>query len=162
MGSAFTQPPTQMTPMADTALLPLLDDVLDGAFDDFRARLSEAGYGRIRPGHGCVFGHIDGDGSRLTELAAQSGFTKQAVGEAVADLESLGFVERAPDPGDGRAKIIRLTAEGEAAQATARLLFDEIEQRWAERYGAERIAALRELIEEIRADQREPATAVGA
>ena len=67
-----------------------------------------------------------------------------------------------PDPGDGRAKIIRLTTEGEAAQATARLLFDEIERRWAERYGAERVAALRELIEEIRADQREPATSVGA
>ena len=110
--------PIPMTPTTATALLPLLDDVLDGAFGDFRARLIEEGYGSIRPGHGCVFGHIDGGGSRLTDLASDSGFTKQAVGEAVADLESLGFVERAPDPDDGRAKIIRLTAEGEAAQSS--------------------------------------------
>ncbi|MEZ5060261.1 MAG: MarR family winged helix-turn-helix transcriptional regulator [Solirubrobacterales bacterium] len=153
--------PIPMTPTTATALLPLLDDVLDGAFGDFRARLIEEGYGSIRPGHGCVFGHIDGGGSRLTDLASDSGFTKQAVGEAVADLESLGFVERAPDPDDGRAKIIRLTAEGEAAQATAGRLFAEIERAWAESYGAERVALLRELIEEIRADQRKPAAAVG-
>ena len=33
--------------------------------------------------------------------------------------EKLGYVERAPDPEDGRAKVIRLTEEGAEARDTA-------------------------------------------
>jgi DNA-binding MarR family transcriptional regulator len=62
-------------------------------------------------------------------------------------------VERVPDPGDGRAKIIRLTARGRGAQALGRELIDEIEEEWADRFGAERIAALREALEAITAEQ---------
>ena len=74
------------------------------------ARMADAGFGDVREGHGCVFGFIDMEnGSRLTDLAEAAGFTKQAVGEAVAELERLGYLERAACPDDGRAKIIRLT-----------------------------------------------------
>ena len=62
------------------------------------SRLNEAGHPAIRQGHGCVFRFIHEGGSRLTDLAESSGLTKQAVGEVVADLEELGYVERAPDP----------------------------------------------------------------
>ena len=61
----------------------------------------------MRPGHGCVFGTIEPDGSRLTDLAERARMTKQTVGEVTTDLERLGYVERVPDPRDGRAKIIR-------------------------------------------------------
>ena len=37
--------------------------------------------------------------------------------EATADLERRGYVERVPDPDDGRVKIIRLTERGREAQA---------------------------------------------
>ena len=58
-------------------------------------RLREAGFDDVREGHGCVFGFIDMEnGSRLTDLAEGSGLTKQAVGEAVAELERLGYLER--------------------------------------------------------------------
>ena len=75
--------------------------------------------------------------------------TKQSVGEIVDDLVERGYVERIPDPDDRRAKLICLTERGEAAQAVGFALFAKIEERWAERYGAERIAGLRELLEEI-------------
>ena len=55
------------------------------------------------------------NGSRLTDLAEGAGFTKQAVGEAVAELERLGYLERAACPDDGRAKIIKLTDRGRDA-----------------------------------------------
>ena len=80
--------------------------------------LRPAGRARLRGaarGHGCVFGIIDDEGSRLTDLAARSGFTKQSVGEAVAELQKLGYVERVPDPADRRAKIIQLTPHGREA-----------------------------------------------
>lgn len=113
------------------------------------AEMAEAGYGDVRDSHGCVFGHVEPDGSRLTELANRAGITKQSVGEAVDDLERLGYVERVPDPKDGRAKIVQLTDRGRAAQETARGVFADIEAEWAERYGAERVSELRETLFEL-------------
>jgi DNA-binding MarR family transcriptional regulator len=136
-----------------TPLPALLDDLADTGFASFHPRLNEAGHPSIRQGHGCVFRFIDEDGSRLTDLAESSGLTKQAVGEVVADLEQLGYVERAPDPGDGRAKLIRLTERGGEARQTAIEIFGEIEREWEERFGAERVAAMRELLEEMRAER---------
>ena len=103
-----------------------------------------------------MFRFIHEGGSRLTELADSSGLTKQAVGEVVADLEQLGYVERAPDPGDGRAKLIKLTELGGEARQRAVDIFGDIEREWAERYGAERVAALRELLEEMTAERDGP------
>jgi DNA-binding MarR family transcriptional regulator len=135
-------------------LPPLLADVKEIAIDELHRRLRDEGHAGIRPGHGCVFRFINREGSRLTELSERSGFTKQAVGEAVQDLERLGYVERVADPADGRAKIIRLSERGWEAQGAALRIFAEIEQRWAERYGEERVATLRELLEEITASER--------
>ena len=64
-----------------------------------------------------MFGNIEPDGSRLTDLAERAHMTKQSVGEVTTELERRGYLERVPDPGDGRAKIIRLTERGRDAQA---------------------------------------------
>ena len=139
-----------------TQRLPLIR-LLDVAFDDFSEELAKrveaAGYTDLRPSHGCVFGTIDPDGSRLTDLAERAHMTKQSVGEAASDLVRRGYVERVPDPSDGRAKIIRLTARGREAHAIGRGLIDELERDWAERFGEERIAALREALEAITAER---------
>ena len=134
-----------------TPLPALLDDLASDSFVEFRARLREAGHPTIRQGHGCVFRFIHEGGSRLTDLAESSGLSKQAVGEVVDDLEKLGYVERAQDPQDGRAKVIRLTKRGADAHRTALEIFAEIERNWTERHGAERVRTMRELLEEIAA-----------
>jgi DNA-binding MarR family transcriptional regulator len=134
-------------------LAALLSDASEAMLVEFRAALIEAGYTDIRPTHGCVFRFVHEDGMRLTELASRAGVTKQSAGEIVDDLVGLGYVERFPDPADRRAKLIRLTAKGEVARGIGAGLFQEIEQHWADRYGAERIAALRNLLEQIAADQ---------
>jgi|SRR5437764_2061854 len=139
-----------------TTQVPLIA-LLDGALHEFQAELHErvhaAGYSDIRPGHGCVFGTIEEDGSRLTDLAGRANMTKQSVGEAASDLELRGYVERVPDPEDGRAKIIRLTDKGREAQAVGRRLIAELEADWAERYGEERVAALRDALEAVTAER---------
>ena len=119
------------------------------AEDEFFGRLHSLGFETVRPGHGCVFGHIEPEGSRLTDLAARAGYTKQTVGDVTSELEQMGYVERVPDPEDKRAKIIRLTARGRQAQKVGQGLIADVEAEWAERYGAKRVAALRELLEEI-------------
>jgi DNA-binding MarR family transcriptional regulator len=129
----------------------LLDVVKEAMLAEFRGQLLATGYADIRPTHGCVFRFVRDEGMRLTELAGLAGMTKQSVGELVDDLVALGYVERLPDPADRRAKLIRLTERGKEAQGIGFGLFAKVEERWAERYGPERLAELRELLEELAA-----------
>src|SRR3954463_4777042 len=148
----------------------LLMEVKAAAVQKLFARLRERGFEQVREGHGCVFGFIDLDnGSRLTEIADSAGLTKQAVGEAVAELEELGYAERLPDPPDKRgennkptptdkrAKIIKLPPRGVDACLSGRRLFSEIEREWADEVGPELVSALREATERIAAIEREAA-----
>lgn len=75
-------------------------------------RLQQAGYGDLRISHLVVFQHIDPAGSRLTELAAKAQMTKPSMGYLVEYLEAAGYVERLPDPSDGRARLVHLTERG--------------------------------------------------
>jgi DNA-binding MarR family transcriptional regulator len=127
----------------------LMEVVQDALFAEFREELVESGYGDIRPTHGCVFRFIREEPLRLTELATLAGMTKQSSGEVIDNLVDLGYVKRVPDPQDRRAKLLCLTERGEEAQKTGLGLFKKVEQRWAKRYGPERFAQLRELLEEI-------------
>jgi DNA-binding MarR family transcriptional regulator len=136
----------------------LLNEVKVAAVRRLFERLREEGFEHVREGHGCVFGFIDiENGSRLTELAERAGLTKQAVGEAATELEELGYAERVPDPTDRRAKIIKLTPGGVEACLTGRRIFAEIEREWAEQFGEELVANMREAAERIAASEREAA-----
>ena len=146
--------------MPPRALPALLTEVKNAVLRRFFARLQESGFEDVREGHGCVFGFIDVEhGSRLTDLAERSGLTKQAVGEAATELERLGYLKRVPDPRDRRAKIIMLTPRGVEAVATGRRLFAEIEREWAEEFGDELLAGLREAVERISSAERDQAHA---
>jgi DNA-binding MarR family transcriptional regulator len=140
-------------------LPPLLSEAKEAAIDDLHRHLAEKGYGEIRPSHGCVFRYVGEEGMRLTELAELTGFTKQAVGEFVAELEQKGYVERIPDPADRRAKSIRLTKRGAQASRLAQEYFVEIERRWAKEIGVKKMLALREALEQIVELERAPAEA---
>ena len=140
-----------------TTELPMIR-LLGVAFDEFSEeltrRLTTTPYSDIRPGHGCVFGGIDPErGSRLTDLAERAMMTKQSVGEVTSDLEQRGYVRRVADPEDGRAKIIELTPKGREAYFLGRRLIDELEHDWAERFGEDRVAALREVLEAVHAER---------
>ncbi len=127
----------------------LMDLAVDAMYVDFRRLLEDTPYTDVRPTHGCVFRFVHGDGMRLTELATKAGLTKQSVGEVVDDLTGLGYIERFPDPTDKRAKLIRLTEKGLDAQRIGFASFDKLEADWAETFGADRIGALRSLLEDI-------------
>lgn len=129
----------------------LLELAYDAVIEEFRAELERSEFSDIRLTHGCVFRYMKVGGLRLTEIAERGNMTKQSAGEIVDDLVMLGYVQRVPDPDDRRAKLIRLTERGTAAQTFGFRLLAEIEERWGERYGAERVADLRAMLEEIAA-----------
>jgi hypothetical protein len=69
--------------------------------------LADRGFSEIRPAHSSVVRHIAASGSRLTDLAARAGMTKQSMAYLVESLARDGFLSVGPDPLDGRAKLVR-------------------------------------------------------
>ena len=112
-------------------------------------RLAAAGHDHIRAAHGAVFSYMPSQGARLTDLARRAQITKQSMGELVRDLEGMGYVERAPDPSDRRALIIRYTDRGRLADRIGVKAIRELEARWSRAVGGQRMAELRAVLEEI-------------
>lgn len=114
-------------------------------------RLAERGHGDVRAAHGAVFQFLDDDGTSVSELARRAQIAKQSMAELVGHLERTGHVERVPDPSDGRARLVRATRRGLEVFAISRELVAELDARIAERLGADRVAELRGLLEDLRA-----------
>lgn len=111
--------------------------------------LAERGFADFRPAHGTIGQHLADRGSRVTELAQFVQLTKPTVVYLVNDLERLGYVERVPDPSDGRAKLVRLTSRGAQAQEAAREIVAQIEDDWSRIFGRRDFTALRTLLERL-------------
>jgi DNA-binding MarR family transcriptional regulator len=112
--------------------------------------VAAAGYGDMTEGQSRIFQRIAAQGSRLTDLAEQAQVTKQTAGILVDQLETLGYVERTPDPDDGRARRIRITERGHASIAVARAAIAQIEAEWTAHLGARRMNQLRDALTALR------------
>jgi DNA-binding MarR family transcriptional regulator len=112
-------------------------------------RFAERGHGQVRAAHGNVLQFLDDRGTRVSVLAARAQMTKQSMAELVAHLERHGYVERVPDPGDRRAKLVRATRKGGEVYAIAREFVAELEAAWTARMGEAKMRRLRELLVEL-------------
>ena len=97
-----------------------------------------------------VAARIAPNGSRVSDLAEQARVTKQSAASLVEQLEKAEYVERVPDPTDGRARLVRLTPRlrrvAEAADAeVARVLAE-----WADHIGNDRLQQLHEILRDLR------------
>lgn len=120
------------------------------AMDDRVVRaMREAGYGTTVAQARLAQRIADG-GSRLTDLAESAQVTKQTASLLVAALEREGLVERVPDPGDGRARLIRFTDRGRAASQRAMEVVMGVEREWTEHLGPELAGQLREGLLRLR------------
>ncbi|MCX2947804.1 MarR family winged helix-turn-helix transcriptional regulator [Lentzea sp. NEAU-D7] len=94
-----------------------------------------------------VLMRVGPDGTRLTELAEAAQVTKQTAGFLVDQLEKVGYVERVPDPTDGRARLVRLTDKAREAVPVANEEMARIEAEWEQHIGKRRMAQLREALD---------------
>ena len=139
------QPP-DLSDHSLSTLIGIADRVIADAVD---AGLAAGGFGDLRRSHGVVFEMIDPAGSRVTDMARRARMTKQGMGQLVADLEVLGYLERCPDPADRRAKLVALTARGRAAVAAGLAALTDLEASWAGRLGERRAGELRAALVEV-------------
>lgn len=105
--------------------------------------LAQAGFPELRRAHTPVVVNLPPGGVRLTDLANAAGISKQAMAELVHDLEIYGYVERVPDPTDGRAKLLVTTERARAAHAATLQIFADIEAELAAAVGLPAIEQVR-------------------
>ena len=101
-----------------------------------------AGFDDIRESWIQLLRHSEPDGVRSSVLAERLGVTRQAAGQLVNELESHGYLERLPDPTDGRAKLVRMTDRGLAAWATGLEALAALQRDLADELGSTTLSSL--------------------
>ena len=84
--------------------------------------------------------------TRASELSTYFGIDKAAVSRQLRLLEELGFVRREPDPTDGRAQQLALTASGRKRLTQARGARRRLMRAQLEQWDPEDVAVLGELM----------------
>jgi DNA-binding MarR family transcriptional regulator len=88
-----------------------------------------------RSNYDAVFQWLGPDGDRISDLASRCGVSKQAMGETIDWLERHGYVERVPDPNDGRATLVRRTELGWRVNRIAREQVEATQAEWTRALG---------------------------
>jgi len=112
-------------------------------------RLHGLGFVDLRPAHYAVFQVMEAGGSRLTDLAERAQMTKQSMGYLVDYLEEHGYLQRAADPNDHRAQLIRITAKARKMDDAVEAVLEELHAAWAQRMGKAKFKQLRQLLGEL-------------
>ena len=87
----------------------------------------------------------------INTLAAALVMDRTTLGRNILPLERDGLIEIGASPKDRRRREVRLTAAGAARLRAARRGWAVAQQRFDEVFGAERAAALRDLLREVTA-----------
>lgn len=98
-------------------------------------RMSTGQPGGLRATHLQVFEHLDRAGIRLTTLAQRAHMSHQAMSELVGELVDNGYLERVPDPVDGRARLVRPTPRGLRELHRAEQVLCDICAQWQRELG---------------------------
>jgi len=102
-----------------------------------------------RHNYEAVFRWLGPDGDRISELAERCGVSKQAMGETIDWLEQHGYVERMPDPTDGRATLVRRTELGWRVNSIAREQVEATQAEWMLALGEADFAQLLGLLRRL-------------
>ncbi len=128
----------------------LLSQVLTAFTTEFDHDVVAAGYPELSlPLGSNVMRFLSEDGLRIGIIAELAGVSKQAISQQISYLERHGYVAVEPDPGDNRAKVVRLTRLGTETRDVCRPLFATIERRWQRVYGADEVRRLRDALEAL-------------
>jgi len=87
--------------------------------------------------------NLPAEGLGMSDLATRVGLSLQRTGQLVQQLEEDGYIERVPDPSDGRAKRVVYTRRGTKLLRDIDVLTEEATQRFVDVLGKTRFKKLR-------------------
>jgi DNA-binding MarR family transcriptional regulator len=113
-------------------------------------RFAAAGFGEVRPSYGSLLVPLfEEDGLRMIELASRARLSKQTMTTMVRLLERDGLVRRLPDPRDGRATRVFLTARARAFHPVAERVLAELDELVAARLSPTDLDRLRAMLKGV-------------
>jgi DNA-binding MarR family transcriptional regulator len=113
---------------------------------ELRAAMAALGFDDQGRSDGFVLRTLGAAPATITALAERLEISKQGAGQIVDDMELRGYVERRPDPTDGRARLLHLSERGRAALAAARRFHRAYERKLRKTHGDTVIDAVREVL----------------
>lgn len=104
------------------------------------------GWTAFQPTFTTLLAHLDTEGTTITSLAARIGTSRQAVSQLARAIEAAGFVQRVPNPTDGRSILVRHTEAGRRLLLDALDVMAAIEADYGRRVGEAEIGDLKRLL----------------
>ena len=120
--------------------------------DAARIRSERSGIVISRPGIAILSALRASGPMRLTLLANLTDLEAPLISREVRQLTAAGYIRRSPDPTDGRATIVELTAEGRRAYEAYRAATDDIIAETFADWSAEDLAILVAYLERVASD----------
>ncbi len=114
--------------------------------DHIDEAVKTAVYVDVGRSHVSMFRHPTLDGARPTDIADEMQISKQSANGLLGDLERWGYIRREIDPGDRRARLVRLTERGIELEDTVRAAARGAERALERQLGAERFQSFREAL----------------
>jgi DNA-binding MarR family transcriptional regulator len=111
---------------------------------------AEAGFPEVKASYGSVLIPLfEEDGLRIGEIARRARLSKQTMTTMVRLCERDGLVERRPDPDDGRATLVHLTAKARRFEPRAEDVLAALEREAGALLGRRDRAVLNRALAEL-------------
>lgn len=137
-----------MATRSGTEFAQLLMQSFEAMVNEVRTSLQAAGHSGLTVANEMAMQAIDDGASSASSLGRATGVSRQAAAKTISTLETLGYVTRELNPGDGREKSLRVTPQGHGAISIGAAAFDQVFERWQRQTGEsaqQAIAALEQL-----------------
>ena len=157
----MTFDPKTVRAQREGLLLRLLFRSTDAMNRTMAERIRARGFPDFQPSFTAVLVHIDTEGTRIGVIADRMDVSRQAASQRLQEIEARGYIERVPDPKDGRAVIARHTPAGRRLLLTAIEVMLGIEDEYEVILGRNGLAKLKRLLWRL-AEETDPAGALGA